>query len=125
MRKFVLTLLVFFGLTVAAYGSPFLACDPQTGVEEYELCFDLDVDGVYETCMILPAEADGSLLYDVGSWGYGHGWFNGNAKASDTYAVIDDTTGNLTEVKEFSDPSPFQLKIPNKGDSATGYRIKP
>lgn len=61
MKKFLLTILMtlIFGAT-AAGASPFLICDPQKGAETY----NVTQDGVI-LVTDHPAEADGSLRFDL------------------------------------------------------------
>jgi hypothetical protein len=115
--KYLLVGLLLLIFSTVAYSEPFLVCDPQTGVTDYELDFPLQ--GVKETTT---AQPDGSLKFDLGTWVHGHGWFNGQAKAGVTYEVLDETTGETTTAQDWSDPAPFKLKIPNK-KSASGWRI--
>ena len=65
MKKLLLGLFMFLGLFVfsaAGYAAPFLVCDPQEGVTEYEL----DIDGTVLTG--IAAEADGSIKYSMDAW---------------------------------------------------------
>ncbi|MBW2411893.1 MAG: hypothetical protein JRF72_19025 [Deltaproteobacteria bacterium] len=58
MRRLTVLLFICF-LPAVCFANPFLVCDPQTGVAEYEIY----MDGV--RMGNAPAQADGSLLYDL------------------------------------------------------------
>ena len=100
-------LIIFLLITGFAYAEPFLASDPADGPSEYLIECD---GGVLP--FVSPAALDGSLYYDLGLWAGVGGWYNCTAKASDTYEVVDETTGAVTNQTVFSTPAPFRLKIP-------------
>ena len=104
-------LLLFCIITVMSIGiavaGPDLACDPQEGVEHYVLEFP-----ALPFTVVIMAEADGSLRYDLATWTYGGGWFDGVAKSESSYAVTDVTTGVTTTSTVTSLGAPFKLKIP-------------
>ena len=63
MKKLILALaILFMGIPAMAFAGPFLVCDPQEGVTEYEL----DIDGTVLTG--IPAEVDGSIRYAMDAW---------------------------------------------------------
>jgi hypothetical protein len=100
-------IIAFLLMTGLAYAGPFLASDANDGASEYLI----ECDGGVLPFVSLAA-LDGSLYYDLGLWASGGGWYNCTAKASDTYEVVDETTGAVTNQTVFSDPAPFRLKIP-------------
>ena len=112
MKKLLIYFVIAFAFTARlAFAEPFLACDPQEDVTGYTLEFP-----AIPLTLNLTAEPDGSLKYDLGTWTYGTGWFDGTAKATDSYIVIDETTGNESSVAVESGGAPFKLKIP-RGNS--------
>jgi hypothetical protein len=75
------TLLIIIGLlsyNTLAIAAPFLACDPQEGVESYTVY----QDGV-EIATDVPAELDGSLKYDM--VGITPGSYEFNARACNVW----------------------------------------
>ena len=100
----IITALIFSSTVMAA---PFLICDPQPEAEGYVLEFNS-----IPLVLLLTAEADGSLKYDLATWASGGGWFSGVAKATSSYEVVDETTGAASSVVTESDESRFRLKIP-------------
>jgi hypothetical protein len=115
----VLAVFLWIFFYTIAQASPFVVSDPQEGVEKHEVSFPAVP---YSTT--IPAAPDGSLKFDLQDWSHGHGWFDGQVKAGHSYEVIDEATGNQTQVEEWGDPASFRLKVPNK-KSASGYRISP
>ena len=59
MKKILLAVFICFLWTVSAHATPYLVCDPQEGVTEYEI-----VDNG-ATLPMVAAQADGSLRYDL------------------------------------------------------------
>lgn len=51
--------IIFIFIATVAYSAPFLVCDPQSGVTEYELT------GPSWVPTIIPAQPDGSIKMDV------------------------------------------------------------
>jgi hypothetical protein len=109
-------LIIFLLMTGLAFADPFLASDPVDGASEYLIECDGGILPITS-----PAAADGSVYYDLSLWIGGGGWFNCTAKASDTYEVVDETTGAVSNATVFSSPAPFRLKIPK---SINNYRIQ-
>ena len=75
------TLLVIIGLlsyNTLAISAPFLICDPQAGVDKYEVYQDGS-----EIATDIPAQPDGSLRYDLA--GVTPGSYEFNAKACDVW----------------------------------------
>jgi hypothetical protein len=110
-------LIIFLLMCGLAYADPFLASDPVDGASEYLI----ECEGVESFTSV--AAADGSLNYDLSLWAGDGGWFNCTAKASDTYEVVDGVTATITDRTVYSDPAPFQLKIP-KSIKPNNYRVK-
>ena len=106
MRELVLALLMlcFAG---QAFAGPFLSCDPNTDATGYELEFqDMPLTITGDT-------VNGAIAYDLGTWTAGHGWFNGLARFTVSYEVVDETTNLSTSMAIRSESSAFRLKIPN------------
>ena len=99
MKKLLIMLLLIPALASA---EPFLVCDPQANVTEYQLEW---TGGATE---YVNAEADGSLRYDVVSLSTGDN--AGNLYAGAFWSV----DGNGQDVFEWSDPTPFLLTRPSK-----------
>jgi len=62
IKKILFVLIFTLFIPAIAYSGPYLVCDPQAGVVEYEL----DIDGTLLTG--IPAEADGSIRYPMDAW---------------------------------------------------------
>ena len=92
-----------------AFAGPFLSCDPNTDATGYELEFkDISLTITGDT-------VNGAIAYDLGTWVAGHGWFNGLARFTVSYEVVDETTLLSTSVAIRSESSAFRLKIPKTG----------
>ena len=103
-RKIIVAAVALFvgamvGTCATADAAPFLVCDPQAGVEKYQLHFVGSVDPPVE----ITAQADGSFKYDLVNWPAGD--ISGELRAGKT-VVLD---GQDTGVFMWSDPSPFVL----------------
>jgi len=85
-------------LPVLAFGNPFLVCDPQEGVTYY----DLEINGTMTEG--IPAEADGSIKYDLA--GITEGDYTVRARCY-----------NLWEVSDWSLPLDFTKAVPGKPTS--------
>src|SRR5512139_2943117 len=59
MKKFFIVLLLTLMIPLPIWASPFLACDPQVGVTQYEL----EANGT--TAGLFPAQPDGSVRIDL------------------------------------------------------------
>lgn len=57
----ILALIIALSLAGAASAAPYLVCDPQDGVETYQLT------GLGSATVEVAAQADGSMRYDLGS----------------------------------------------------------
>lgn len=57
----IIALVIVLALAGVASAAPFLVCDPQDGVETYQLT------GLGSAAVEVAAQADGSLSYDLGS----------------------------------------------------------
>jgi len=113
MKVLIFILTIF--LIPFAYADPYLTCDAQEGVEEYEFeCGDYN--------SITPALSNGAMAWDFGTWTGGHGWFDCTVKARASYAVKDVVTGVITKVAIESGPSSVRIKIPNI-NSAANYKL--
>jgi len=117
MKKLVF-LFIFLVFASPVLAEPFLVCDAQDGVENYILEFP-----AIPLTMNLIAQPDGSLSYDLAAWTYGGGWFDGTARAVNSYEVVDETTGAVSSAPVESDPSPFRLKIPMNA-KPENYRVQ-
>lgn len=96
-----------------AEAAPFLVCDPQAGVQTYkiEVPIQHDLTGHFER--VLPAEADGSLKWDLQEWPYKDGrTYDCKASAGGNWVVRDIGSGSETTVYEFGPSSDFQLTSP-------------
>lgn len=111
-------------LALPVWAAPYLACDPQGGVDSYQLEFDTDGDGAYEMTIPIEAQADGSLLYDLDLWLYGTGWFEGRAAAGVDYEVVDQNTQVSTTVTRWSNYSNFRMRIPNARSAPSSYHVR-
>ena len=108
MRVFVV-LLIFCLFVGQAFAGPFLSCDPNADATGYELEFrDISLTITGDT-------VNGAIAYDLGTWVAGHGWFNGLARFTVSYEVVDETTNLSTSVTIPSESSAFRLKIPKTG----------
>jgi len=94
--------LMFIGLVTSmmwlmtafvCHAGPFLVCDPQAGVEKYEL----EIDGTVMASDI-PAEADGSVRYDM--TGTANGSYNLRLRCS-----------NLWGMSEWSQPLAIVVQV--------------
>jgi len=100
MKKTVLLLVVCF-LPAICLANPFLVCDPVDGVVDYEIYKDgIKIGGV-------PAQADGSLLYDL--QGITPGQYTWTAKACNEWGCSD-----------LSDP----YQSPAPAQKPSGVRLK-
>jgi len=117
MKKIISMVAGLILLASTAFAGPFLVCDPQEGVTEYVLEFtQLGLE------ITVPAQADGSLRYDLAEWTGPHGWYEGRVMASVTYEVTDGTSGETSSATDVSTPTGISLKIPNK-KAASGFRV--
>ena len=114
--KTLLTVLFILCISVSASAEPFLTSDPQDGVEEH-----LFVCGDYS--VVIPANPDGSVMWDFATWTGGFGWFDCTIKARVKYAVEDVATGIVTEAIMDSEPADVRIKIPKAGSNA-GYKVQ-
>jgi len=96
MKKAVITLAVIISCAIAANAAPFLICDPQAGVETYNLFADGE-----QVAGGIPVQADGSLRYDLA----------GMAPGAYTFTV---EACNVWGCSEVSDPfvSPGAMQKP-------------
>jgi hypothetical protein len=77
MRKVIIGVLAILLLSAPGWAAPFLVCDPQGGVEWYI------IQEGGQTDIKTPAEADGSIKYDMSSVAEGtHLW---NVKACNVW----------------------------------------
>jgi hypothetical protein len=60
MKTFILTMLILIFTVLSAQASPFLVCDPQEGVETYNIWQDGTV-----LATNVPSQPDGSLRFDL------------------------------------------------------------
>lgn len=108
-RTFVATILwsiVFLACMAGnAYASPFLMCDPQDGVEGYE------VEGLdFVAGQSIPAEADGSIMLDM---------------APLTEVGLHNITVKACNMWGCSDPSPFSFTRPLSPTMSVNIRLEP
>jgi len=120
MKKILITLIIASALIASvncAEAKPFLSCDAQTGVTQYKI--EIPVQGALTTHWekIVPAQADGSLYWDLAEWPHGKGAFDGKVSAGGEWEIIDIESGAVSKVFEFSAPSDFTIKVPS-------YKVK-
>ena len=63
MRKLILVVVCFLLLVGVTWAGPFLVCDPQTGVLDYEVT--IEQNGIPVVGGRVPAEADTTLRFDL------------------------------------------------------------
>jgi hypothetical protein len=102
--------LLLIGLASTIYGAD-LVCDPQTGVTDYRIL------GLDAKRTIVPAEADGSVKYDVGV--LAPGGFSGTMEAGKRY-VLD---GVPQPAVQWSSPVPFVLTVPDPPVDSKGLSV--
>ena len=102
LRIILLSMTTVLLLSTLAHGAPFLACDPQAGVQKYRV--NIASEGIINEES--DAEVDGSCLHDVGPWPVGS--YSGTIEAGGDY-VLD---GSPQGVWVWSDPAPFDLTKP-------------
>ena len=112
------TFFIFLLLCGFAHAEPFLICDAQNDATDYILNFP-----TISLIIVNPTEADGSIKYDLATWPAASGWFDGTAKFTGSYEIVDETTGNVSTIETESDPSPFRLRIPNNIKPAN-YKVQ-
>jgi len=88
-------------LAVKAFSTPFLVCDPQAGVEGYEI-ENLD----FVSGQSIPAEADGSIRLDMAPLAL-DGSYNIEIRAVNLWGRSDPTPFSFTKV-----PSPSAIGNP-------------
>ena len=88
-------------LAVKAFSTPFLVCDPQAGVDGYEIEFLDFVAG-----QSIPAEADGSIRLDMAPLAL-DGTYNIEIRAVNLWGRSDPTPFSFTKV-----PSPLVIGNP-------------
>jgi hypothetical protein len=116
MKKLIIAL--FLLLPVLATAKPFLTCDPQEGCSQYRIECPIQEGITTHWEIVVPAQEDGSLLWDLQQWPHGKGRFNCTAFAGAIWEIIDDVTGNVTTVFDWEEiGGAFTLKVP-------AYKIK-
>lgn len=99
-----MTLALLVSLCGFVRAQPFLACDPQSGVEYY----DVEVDGSILSGGV-PAETDGSIRYDLSGFGVGTFTIRLRAGCTKTYTGSD---GSIVTGPVWSEYSvPFELTV--------------
>jgi hypothetical protein len=94
----IFTLIIF---AASASAAPFLVCDPQTGIANYEITGDI--------VATQPAEADGSIKYDLSAMILGG--YNIEVKACNLWGDCSDPTPFFFERAAPAQPSSVRLDI--------------
>jgi hypothetical protein len=79
MKKLILIILAIPFLASISYASPFLVCDPQTGVTKYEIEVNGTILGQFN------AETDGSAKVDLAGYSSGSYSFRLRAMGTDNW----------------------------------------
>jgi hypothetical protein len=122
MKKAFLVLLAIFFTASIACAKPFLTCDPQAGITKYKIETPIQAGIVAHWEIVVDAEPDGSLKWDLQNWPHGKGTFTGNLYAGGDWQVTDSTTGIVTTVFDYSIPSAFAIKVPSYKVTGIGGR---
>jgi hypothetical protein len=112
MKKAFLVLLAIFFTASIACAKPFL----------YKIETPIQAGIVAHWEIVVDAEPDGSLKWDLQNWPHGKGTFTGNIYAGGDWQVTDSTTGIVTTVFDYSIPSAFAIKVPSYKVTGIGGR---
>jgi hypothetical protein len=108
MRYVLVLLAIILSMASVASAAPFLICDPQTGVQYYQ------ITGASYLSGNIPAQTDGSLRVDVGAAVVGTTNLSVKACKADT------AWGEVCSVS-----SPFALVRPVAPSASTGLKLAP
>lgn len=109
MKKLILIILGMVFWVVPVFASPFLVCDPQTGVTSYQL-----TGPSWLPTIPVPAQADGSIKLDVATASVG-------ANSLTVKACKDDPTWGVM----CSDAVPFVFTRPASPSSPANTKLQP
>jgi hypothetical protein len=116
MKKLILIIAIV--LFASVVNSAVVTCDPQEGVVEYGLACDGNVN------LTAGADASGAMLFDLVNWtGATNTWVQCIVVACAPAAVVDGATGFESEAMECSDPSSFNMRVP-ENQNPNAFKVK-
>lgn len=111
MKKTLIVLGLILLSVGIAFAGPFLISDPAINITKYQIRLSADNGVTWSAWAESPAQTDGSMRYDIGSYAAGN--YKGEAQAYGTYTVTDSTSGQVSTAVGWSASAPFVLGTPS------------